>query len=541
MKRIYGITALILVAILCLLIVLFLLFLAINSQAFSGLLQFIGGLGVIVVICGAGVLAQLQETDKTFGDAHFASAREIREGGFVAGPGSLIIGESNRLIVGIPEERQREHILLVATTGGGKSTGIIIPGLLQETGQRGILVNDTKGELYQKTAGALSRYMYTSIFSPARPGQSIHYNPLDHISSMEDAEDLATAWTENTGLSREEYYNQVAKLLITAAVLHIVDTEPGAPFSRLADLLSSLQFDQVRQILTKSQSDRAKSVAAAFINSIGGDQQLAGGIISGMATRFLTMKNDKLRAVTSPHPTPQRNIDFQRIAEAPEALFLNIPAADTRRLKPVTSLLIMQLMNYLTKRDKGKHFVLFLDELANAGKIPHYAEHISLVRGQGIALIQAIQNFSQLEAVYDKQDAETIIANSVTKIFYPAMGQPECERASRLLGTTTVALKSYSISEDRDTHSETVTKRPLMNPEEVRQLKRGLLIVVSGNQPPIMVQNTPYYRQPELVALADLPIAELPPAQAVSPLLMHPPIPMNPPTSTNPPTNWPTP
>jgi len=402
-------------------------------------------------------------------------------------------------------------VLLIATTGAGKSTGIIIPGILSETGRRGIFVNDMKGELYQKTAGALSLHLPVSLFSPTRPQASTHYNPLAHIQSQEDAEDLAACWTENTGLSREPYYNQIAHLLLTAAVLHTVDTEPGAPFSRLADLLSRTTFDQIRTILTKSKSTRARDIASAFINSIGQDAKLAGGIMSAMATRFLIMKNPTLRTITSTEPDPQRNIDFQRLAHTPEALFLSIPASDTRRLRPVTSLLIMQLMNSLAKRQNGKPFVLYMDELANIGKIPHYAEHISLVRDQGIALIQAIQNFSQLHATYDREDAQTIIANSTTKIFYPGMGKPECEYASQLLGTTTVALKSQRISPDRsETSSQSVTKRPLMNPEEIRQLKRGDLIVVSGNLAPMLVRNTPYYEQETLVELADLPVRELP-------------------------------
>jgi len=205
--------------------------------------------------------------------------------------------------------------------------------------------------------------------SPIRPQASTHYNPLAHIHSQEDAEDLAACWTENTGLSREPYYNQIAHLLLTAAVLHTVDTEPDAPFSRLADLLSRTTFDQVRTILTKSKSTRARDIASGFINSIGQDAKLAGGIMSAMATRFLIMKNPTLRTITGSEADPQRNIDFQRLAHTPEALFLSIPASDTRRLRPVTSLLIMQLMNSLAKRQNGKPFVLYMDELANIGKI----------------------------------------------------------------------------------------------------------------------------------------------------------------------------
>jgi len=511
MKRFHVIIASSMLALFFLLFIIYETFSTINSQIASTALSLIELLGVVGIIGAIAFLAGLRQPDTTYGNAHFATPQEIQHSGFVAEQESLVVGESKRLLVGIPPHKQHEHVLLVATTGAGKSTGIIIPAILSETGRRGIFVNDMKGELYQKTAGALSLHLPVSLFSPTRPQASTHYNPLAHIQSQEDAEDLAACWTENTGLSREPYYNQIAHLLLTAAVLHTVDTEPGAPFSRLADLLSRTTFDQIRTVLTKSKSTRARDIASAFITSIGQDAKLAGGIMSAMATRFLIMKNPTLRTITSSEADPQRNIDFQRLAETPEALFLSIPANDTRRLRPVTSLLIMQLMNSLAKRQNGKPFVLYMDELANIGKIPHYAEHISLVRDQGIALIQAIQNFSQLHATYDREDAQTIIANSTTKIFYPGMGKPECEYASQLLGTTTVALKSQRISPDRsETSSQSVTKRPLMNPEEIRQLPRGNLIVVSGNLPPMLVRNTPYYEQETLLELADRALQELP-------------------------------
>jgi len=511
MKRFHVIIASGTGALFFILFIIYLTFSHLNSQIANTALSLIELFAVVGIVGAIGILAGLRQPNTTYGQAHFATPQEIQHSGFVAEQDSLIVGESKRLMVGVPPRGQLEHVLLVATTGAGKSTGIIIPGLLSETGRRGIFVNDMKGELYQKTAGALSRHLPVSLFSPTRPQASVHYNPLAHIHSQEDAEDLAACWTANTGVSREEYYNQVAQLLLTAAVLHLVDTEPDAPFSRLADLLSGTTFDQIQSILTNSKSKRARDIASAFLSSAGQDAKLAGGIMSGMATRFLLMKNPTLRKLTSTHLDTQHNISFPRLSQKPEVLFLSIPASDTRRLRPLTSLLVMQMMNDLTKQSEAKPFVLYMDELANIGKIPHYAEHISLVRGQGIALIQAIQSFSQLSAVYDPQDAQTILANSTTKIFYPGMGKPECEYASQLLGTTTVTVKSKSISPERsETSHETVTKRPLMNLEDIRQLKRGDLIVVSGNLPPMLVYNTPYYQQSALVELVDLPLQQLP-------------------------------
>jgi type IV secretory pathway TraG/TraD family ATPase VirD4/tetratricopeptide (TPR) repeat protein len=498
MKRLSIIIISIIVALFCLLFIIYVSFSTLNSQVSSTALSLIEILAFCVVIAGIGVLAHLREPDTTYGNAHFATAQEIQQGGFIAGPRSLIIGEAERLVVGIPPRKQNEHVLLIAKAGAGKRTGIIIPALLSETGERGILINDRNGELHDKTAGALSRHMPALLFSPAQPAESIHYNPLSHIQSQEDAEDLAQCWVDNTSLSQEPSFNDIARLLITAVTLHITDTEPGAPFSLIADLLSSATFDQIRTILTKSPSAWARERGNAFINSRGADAQLAGSILSSVATRFQILKTPAVHAITSTHSNAQQNINFERLAQTPEALFLSVPVSDTRGLRPLTSLLVMQMMNYLRKQSDGKPFVLYMNELANIGNIPHYVENISRVRDQGIALIQSIQNFSQLKATYGDEDAQTIIENSTTKIFYPGMGKLECEYVSQLLGTTTVKLKSKSTTTNsgEETYTETVAPRLLMSPEEIRQLPRGRLIVVSGDLPPMLVTNTPYYQQP---------------------------------------------
>src|SRR5256884_2797657 len=46
----------------------------------------------------------------------------------------------------------------------------------------------------------------------------------------------------------------------------------------------------------------------------------------------------------------------------------------------------------------------YLDEFANIGVIPHFLQHISLVRSAGIAFLLAIQNFGQLRTTYRSEE-----------------------------------------------------------------------------------------------------------------------------------------
>jgi type IV secretory pathway TraG/TraD family ATPase VirD4 len=92
--------------------------------------------------------------------------------------------------------------------------------------------------------------MPVTVFAPHRLDLSAHYNPLANVRSERDAEDLARAWVENTGLATQTFWNDTAILLIQAFIMHLHDTEPTAPFSRLADLLGATSITQIRTVLS---------------------------------------------------------------------------------------------------------------------------------------------------------------------------------------------------------------------------------------------------------------------------------------------------
>src|SRR5579883_400844 len=188
------------------------------GQYFYVSLATIGTLLVILFLIRA---SRSRPSAGTYGSAHFARPEEIR-------PLLQKAREkANRLVLGrypsffprtvaLTDKQQESHVLLVAPTGKGKTTSIIIPGILQEDGHRSLFINDIKRELISKCLGALQAKGYACyILSPTRQ-ESHRYNPLMHVSSMEDAESLADCIVSNTGSALEPFWNNAAKLLITA-------------------------------------------------------------------------------------------------------------------------------------------------------------------------------------------------------------------------------------------------------------------------------------------------------------------------------------
>src|SRR5450631_4140027 len=367
--------------------------------------------------CPAVLLAALlfvikpRRTATSHGTAHWASLQELKQAKLLAGPGTphgqdapeslLLVGYRGRYPVALSERQQESHILIVAPTGKRKSSGFFIPALLGERGHRSMIINDLKGELFALTAGAVARYHRVQLFAPTHPERSNGYNPLSHVQTSKEARDFATSWVANTGLSREEFYNSASRVLITASVLHLVDTQPGAPLVTLAELLSSNTLDSMKALLLNSQSDRARKTAGVFLETLQANPKIASGIMLGVSNRFsFLLDSQDYRQVTA-----RDDLNFADFIDGPRAtaLYVQVPASAVEDLKPLTSILVMQLMNFLARRAEQepggrlpRPFCLYLDEFANMGRVPDIERHITLIRGAGMAVVAAVQDFGQL-------------------------------------------------------------------------------------------------------------------------------------------------
>jgi type IV secretion system protein VirD4 len=452
--------------------------------------------------------------DPTYGTAHFAWPEEISS--LLPSPEQLathpylLLGTYYPFIAALSPKAQESHVLLVAPTGQGKTSGIMLPGILTEVGHRSLLINDTKGELIGHCYGWLNQHHTCFIVSPTRPKTSHRYNPLAHVTDMEDAEDLASALVMNTGESQEPFWNNASRLLLTASILHLKTINPQAPFSSLVQMLTTSTVTDLQQMLLKSSSPLARAAASSFVQSLSLNERLAGSIMVELATRLYSMNNPAIVDITSTD-----EIDFDQFIDKPTAIFLSIPASQARRLKWLSATFMMQLMKHLTRRAEDtankrlpRTAALYLDEFGNQ-TIPHFPAYISLVRSAGIALIMAVQSHDQLTEAYGQNGKNTILANATTHVVFPGCSLPETTYYSERLGETTVPTisQSYQYVELLPTKTTTYgqTQRRLLNSDEIRRLPTRHLLVISDNLAPLIVFNYAFFDIPLMRQRAGLP------------------------------------
>lgn len=137
---------------------------------------------------------------------------------------------------------------------------------------------------------------------------------------------------------------------------------------------------------------------------------------------------------------------------------------------------------------------------------------VSYMAGYNMRLLTIIQNKSQLEDVYGKAGAVTLLSNHALMIMYapsPAT-QSDANEYSEMLGYETVKSKSKSHSKGGNSTSESDQRRALMLPQEIRELGKDNEIVTLENTKPIFCQKIKYYLDPAFRERANWAVPEIP-------------------------------
>ena len=176
-----------------------------------------------------------------------------------------------------------------------------------------------------------------------------------------------------------------------------------------------------------------------------------------------------------------------KITDKPIAVFLIVPDYDPSR-NVIASTFIKQLYTTLAKEASlsgGKchrrvHFIL--DEFGNLPAIEGMENILTVCLGRNILFHLFIQNFKQLNTVYNENIAETIIENSQNIIYLKSVHVDTQRRISEWVGNRTV--ESLSVSEKEMEMSTSQTRQAveerILPTERVGGTIRGESIVLSA-------------------------------------------------------------
>ena len=141
----------------------------------------------------------------------------------------------------------------------------------------------------------------------------------------------------------------------------------------------------------------------------------------------------------------------------------------------------------------GKRLWLFLDELQSLGKLESFVPAATKGRKHGLRMVGSLQDWSQLNASYGRDDAETLLSCFRNYVILAAANAKNAGMASEILGSHDVKRWRKSHTAGKLTRTEEVTRdEPVVQASEISNLPDLVAYVKFGEDFPITKVKTPY-------------------------------------------------
>jgi type IV secretion system protein VirD4 len=205
------------------------------------------------------------------------------------------------------------------------------------------------------------------------------------------------------------------------------------------------------------------------------------------------------------------SVDLEWVLSDANTVYLCAPIEDQRRLAPAFGGFLNDLIAQAyrrvaaTGRPLDPPLLIVVDEAGNTPlrALPEYASTLS---GIGVLLVTIWQSLAQIEAAYGRE-ADTILTNHLTKVFYAGLSDPASLRyLAQVLGDAEVETRSQSTGEQagRGSIQMSSTNVALAPAHALRQMRPGDALSLHGTLPPAHVRTRPFYRDRRLAERAAL-------------------------------------
>jgi type IV secretion system protein VirD4 len=488
-----------------------------------------GGLALVAL---AALPLLLPRRRSLHGDARFARRAEMARAGLFAKHG-LFLGRFGRryLILG-----GQQGVLLSAPPRAEKGTAIVVPNLLFWQGS--VLCLDVKLENWTLTAGYRQRAgQQCYLFHPlAEDGNTAGWNPLTYISAdpnlrISDVQRIAAILYPDVP-GTDPFWPAGARSYFLGVTMYVLET-PSLPPTLGEVLRQGMASDTEgfghhwRRIIEGRQKGRYP-LSSQCVRALSEIIDLAPVTASSIRKTF-TSRLDLFANPLLDRATSRNDFDLRDLRKRPMSIYLAINPGDLHLLQALLNLFIEQALNLQT-RELPEHnpalkfqVAFILDELAAAGRIPILAQGVAYLPGYNVRLMLVIQAFSQLREIYGQQNAETMMKSLAARIVYAPKDVAEATEISQELGFTTVKVHTHSrpvlqVADSKQSRHRSVSvseqKRPLLLPQEVKELGKNREIIFYEGVRPILARKNRYYRDPLFrKRLFPPPTSAVPPAR----------------------------
>ena len=380
-------------------------------------------------------------------------------------------------------DAQEAHNLIIGSTGSGKTQSIILPLLKQSmmTGES-IVINDPKGEIYNRTAKKLEEEGYKNIvidFEDSRKGNN--WNPLSlaYKQYEENNLDKAIELVEELGyyLIADTQRQEIDPFWTTSTINYFCGI--------VLYLFKNAKKEEINLYsvvkLANALSDKKES--EKFLNNIEKNSpiymKLTGIIDAPAETKgsIISVFNQKIERYLSKenlaNMLSDSDFDISNIGNEKTAIFIVSGISSfCRNLIPLFANQVMDAVSLYGNKEKRLN--LLLDEFDSLIPIKDFALKLGYCRSLNIRVTVVIQSFIHLANMYSKEDVEILKMCFGNTVYLLSEDIYTLEEISKACGTHLVDDKEeplISISELKTlNHFEAIILMPRTMPFKTKLL-----------------------------------------------------------------------
>jgi type IV secretion system protein VirD4 len=475
-------------------------------QVKQSLLTAHAGAGIVVFLCA--VVFFKPKPLSLFGEAQWAKETDLAraEPSLRASKGILVGQFNGRYLI----QGGQQFTIMAAPTRGMKGVAVVIPNCLNWHGS--LVCTDIKLENYRITSGFRKESgQDVFLFNPSPKDYKTHrWNPLSYISTnthfrIDDIQKI-THFLIPTPRGVDPMWSSAGRSLLLGLILYLLDQDEfpvtlGEVYRQLStEKESSEYFKALLDTHGKDLDPLCVMNLGKFVNLPAKQRE---GVKSTVETAIDLWANPLLDAATATN-----DFDFRDLRKKRMSIYVGITPDNLARFAPVLNLFFQQLVDQNTQHlpdpKKEPHSVLLLmDEFPALGKMETIETGVSYMAGYNLRLLPIIQSPAQLVSIYGKEAADNFIENHATRVVFAPKKMKEAADIANELGNMTV--KSTSISKPRDmgkgmgNRTESDTKRPLLLPQEVKDIGTRGALILSENCPPVKAKKIVYYEDDNFI------------------------------------------
>ncbi|MCH5193289.1 MAG: type IV secretory system conjugative DNA transfer family protein [Oscillospiraceae bacterium] len=348
--------------------------------------------------------------------------------------------------------------MIIGSSGSGKTGGYVIPNLQNITGS--VIVSDTKGQLRRMFENELRDKGYdVYCLDFVDPLNSCGYNPLAGIRQYKNGkyreqDILSLANTIMPSLdSREPFWEKAAAGFIAFLIAFCLEALPEEEHTMkyVCDIYNmfikpggDLSFVQ----WTEEHPDSFASIKYNQIKSIMAADKMWSSIQEFVNRALEPFSFEEAKHIFNNPDT----LDIASLGRKKTVLFLNTSDTD-RTFDDLVNTFHTQALQILCSvadaNPDGRLEIpvrIIMDDFAAGTRIPDFDKVISVIRSRDISVSLILQSMTQLESMYNKAEALTII-NNCDHILY--LGCQDIETAE-FIGTRAFKTVDNVLCLDRD-------------------------------------------------------------------------------------------